>query len=190
MMTVAVLIFSLVGIIIGNRSFAYQDNKDSVWNIYFDNMKTSIINGNAFVPNDPEVEATRIKAYDVLISKKGDYATFTFDVVNDGTLDAKLSTLTKLDPKCISLEIPENTYDEEFRQLAENCTLREVDAYRETLSASERLNHLVWPEYYTVSGLSMMYPPETDYSTVIKDMQQWMSDRIQYLDRKYENWTR
>ena len=114
MMTVAVLIFSLVGIIIGNRSFAYQDNKDSVWNIYFDNMKTSIINGNAFVPNDPEVEATRIKAYDVLISKKGDYATFTFDVVNDGTLDAKLSTLTKLDPKCISLEIPENTYDEEL----------------------------------------------------------------------------
>lgn len=114
MVTVVVLVFSLVGIMLGNRSFAHEDNEVSNWNVYFNNMKTSIVNGDAFVPNVPEIESTNIKAYDVLISKRGDYATFTFDIVNAGNVDAKLSTLTKIEPKCISLEIPANTSDEDL----------------------------------------------------------------------------
>ena len=112
--TVVVLIFSLVGIILGNKSFAYQNVKEKSWNVYFENLKTSIINGSAFVPVEPELESTSVKAYDVLISKRGDYALFTFDIINDGDIDAKISTLTKIEPKCISLEIPANEKDEKL----------------------------------------------------------------------------
>lgn len=112
--TVVVLVFSLVGIIISNNNFSYakEDNKDLKLSVYFDNLKTSIVNGTAYVPMTPEVDSTSIKAYDVLISKKGDYATFTFDVINDGDIDATLNSLTKIEPKCISLLLPANEEDE------------------------------------------------------------------------------
>ena len=93
-------------IIVNNKSYALSDNVEKTWNISFDNLKASIINGNAYVPVEPELEATSIKAYDVLISKRGDSATFTFDVVNSGDIDAKLQTFSKLEPTCVSLAIP------------------------------------------------------------------------------------
>jgi len=114
LVTVIVLVFSLVGIILGNKSFAFENNINDSWNINFNNLKTSIINGSAYVPNDPEIIETNINAFDVLISKKGDYASFTFDVENSGNIDAKLVTINKIEPKCISLELPENTSDEEL----------------------------------------------------------------------------
>ena len=115
MITIIVLTFSLIGIFLGKGYMKPSSAKeDSKWNVYLDNMKTSIINGNVFVPNSPEIENTTIKAYDVLISKKGDYATFTFDVVNGGDIDANLSSLIIIEPKCISLELPAISSDEEL----------------------------------------------------------------------------
>ena len=115
MLTVAVITFSLVGIFLGQGYIKPSSaREESIWNIYLDNMKASIINGNVFVPASPELENTTIKAYDVLVSKRGDYATFTFDVVNAGNIDANLSTLIKVEPKCISLELPAIESDEEL----------------------------------------------------------------------------
>ena len=111
--------FIFVGImafvLLKNKSYAFNNdinNKD--WNIYFNNLKTSIVNGSAYVPESPIVEATSVKAYDVLISKRGDYATFTFDIINSGDIDAKLASFSKIEPKCISLALPANTLDEEI----------------------------------------------------------------------------
>lgn len=112
---IVVLVFSLIGIIIGRLSISdikIQNKND--WNVYFANLQTSIINGEAFVPVLPEIESTSIKAYDVLISKPGDFATYTFDVINDGDIDAKLENFTKIEPKCISLALPENFDDEKI----------------------------------------------------------------------------
>ena len=112
---IAVITFSLVGIFLGKEYIKPSSAKeDNIWNVYLDNMKSSVINGNVFVPSNPEIENTTVKAYDVLISKKGDYATFTFDVVNGGNIDANLSSLIKVEPKCISLELPANLSDEEL----------------------------------------------------------------------------
>ena len=111
---VLVITLSLIVIILGNRSFAFETNGNNIWNVYLNNIKTVNVNGDAFVPYEPEIEGFNIKAFDVIVSKKGDYATFTFDIVNAGTIDAKLVNLTKIEPKCISLEIPENVTDEEL----------------------------------------------------------------------------
>ena len=112
---IIILIVSLVSLILVNNSFLNLNvNKEEIWSIYFDNLKTSVINGNAFVPESPILEATSIKAYDVLISEPGDYAKWTFDVINDGDINAKLNKLKIVPPKCISLEIPANTKDEDL----------------------------------------------------------------------------
>ena len=113
-MIIAVLVLSLIIIFLGLRYIKFDGKKSSIWNVYLDNMKTSIINGSVYVPENPEIEATSVKAYDVLISKRGDFASFTFDVVNAGDINAKLSSLIKIEPKCISLELPAIESDEEL----------------------------------------------------------------------------
>ena len=135
---ILVVALSLIIVILGNRSFAFEDGKSNIWNVYIDNIKTSKVNGKAYVPNTPEISGGSIKAFDVLVSKKGDYATFTFDVINAGTIDAKLVTLAKLEPKCISLEIPGNTSDEELV-----CSNLEYKYYYTKNNKEVKLNDIV-----------------------------------------------
>ncbi|MBQ8892498.1 MAG: hypothetical protein IJ068_06530 [Bacilli bacterium] len=118
---IVLIIVAFVGLIgfialvlFDKESYALSDNEKRDWNIYFSNLETSIVNGNAFVPMEPELEATSIKAYDVLVSQKGDFATFTFDVVNSGDIDARLESLSKLEPTCTSLALPAVVSDEEL----------------------------------------------------------------------------
>lgn len=112
---ITVLAITLMTLIVSNENkFNIKNIKDANWHVYLDNLKTSVINGTAFVPEKPVIDETSIKSYDVLISKSGDSATYTFDVINSGDIDAKLATLVKLEPKCISLLLPENTNDEEI----------------------------------------------------------------------------
>lgn len=101
------------GLVVGNIINPKEINiKEKDFKIYFSNLTTSILHGDVYVPEKPIVESTFLKAYDVLITKPGDYATYTFDIINDSDYDAKLSSLIKISPKCISLEIPENIEDE------------------------------------------------------------------------------
>ena len=104
-----------MGLVVGNivnPKDIIKSNKD--FKIYFSNLTTSVLNGSVFVPEKPIVESTLINAYDVLITKPGDYATFTFDIINDGDYDAKLKQISKINPKCISLDIKENIEDEKL----------------------------------------------------------------------------
>ena len=110
---IVVIVFVLIIVFVGKR-YLLHDSIDKKWDIHFDNLKASIINGSVFVPVEPEIDVTSVKAYDVLISKRGDFANFTFDVVNAGDIDATLSSFVKLEPKCISLELPAITSDEEL----------------------------------------------------------------------------
>ena len=100
------------GLIIGNIINPKEIVKEKDFKIYFSNLTTSLLNGDVFVPEKPIIESTSLKAYDVLITKTGDYATYAFDIINDSDYDARLSSLIKVSPKCISLEIPENIDDE------------------------------------------------------------------------------
>ena len=110
---VIVFLFLIIGIFyINKKNLFNQDIINDKLNVYFYNMKASVINGGVFVPEEPIIEKTSIKAYDVLISNPGDYATWTFDVVNNGNVDAKISNYIKINPKCVSLMLPAN-YDDE-----------------------------------------------------------------------------
>lgn len=107
--------FLILTVYVFNKSFINLNvKKDIQWDVYLDNLKESIVNGEAYVPDNPEIESTNIKAYDVLISKPGDYATWTVDIVNASNVDAKLVSLVQLNPICTSLEIPGNKDDEEL----------------------------------------------------------------------------
>ena len=95
-----------MGLFVGNIMYP----KDSLteinknWKVYFSNLSTSVLHGAVYVPENPIIESTSLKAYDVLITKPGDYATYTFDIVNDGDYDAKLTSLIKVSPM-FSLDI-------------------------------------------------------------------------------------
>lgn len=114
LIVILIVMILLVGLFVLNKNIVNLDINNTNWNIYLDNLKTSIVYGSAFVPEKPETESNSIKAYDVLISKTGDYATWTLDIVNDGNVDAKISNLIKVQPNCISLQLPANHDDEKL----------------------------------------------------------------------------
>ena len=100
----AALIILLLGISIGYAALTTtlvingeSTIKKAVWDIHFTNVKTqdgsvsvNIANGEkiAYIPNTDE---TKVE-YKVVLKKPGDFYEFTVDVVNSGTLDAKISS--------------------------------------------------------------------------------------------------
>lgn len=118
LITVLALVFGSLGITFGLLSFIYIKNNNELdsknWNVYFANLRTSIISGEALVPEEPVLESTSIKSYDVLLSKPGDYAVYNFDVVNSGSFDASLDSLIKISPICTSLAYPPILEDEQL----------------------------------------------------------------------------
>ena len=77
-------------------------------------------------------------------------------------------------------------YDEEFRPLA--VRYAGSSAYGELLAGSECLNHVLWPDYYTLAGMGAAYPRGTSYQEVVSDAAKWMEDRIPYMDAKLQDW--
>ena len=93
-----VLLFITIGFALLTSSFNIKGTStvvNSVWDIHFDNL----------VPTPgsvtPDVEATidsdgLIINYTVTLDKPGDFYEFTVDVVNEGTIDAKLAELPEV----------------------------------------------------------------------------------------------
>lgn len=72
------------------------------WDIHFANLSEAKLDGFASVTTEPELEQTKIGDYAVVLTRPGDSVTYTFDVVNEGSMDAELSTFTKNAPVCTS----------------------------------------------------------------------------------------
>ena len=91
----------------------------ATWDIHFENLSNAALTGDAAVTTAPELknENTVIGDFEVVLIKPGDSVTYTFDIVNNGTIDAKLSELVMAglaDKKlvCTSLADPKSTADE------------------------------------------------------------------------------
>ena len=69
------------------------------WNIKFSNLVVEKTGEATFVL--PVLSDTSLLDYEVNLTKPGDSVTFTFDVSNNGNMDAVLGTLTKGKPECI-----------------------------------------------------------------------------------------
>ena len=100
------LVLSVIGISVGFAAMSTQLNINGTanvvpasWKVKFNNLSSATVSGDAEVVQAPTIESdTHIGNYEVKLTKPGDSVEYTFDVVNDGTIDAELSTYTFADP--------------------------------------------------------------------------------------------
>ena len=80
----------------------YGSVNNSKWSVRFDNLRDTALIGTAKEITKPSIQnnSTAIATYDVSFMKPNDGVTYVFDVVNDGDLDAVLSSYTVGNPIC------------------------------------------------------------------------------------------
>lgn len=96
------LVLSVVGISVGFAAMSTQLNVNGTanvvpasWKVKFSNLSSPTVEGDAEVVQAPVIESdTHIGNYEVKLTKPGDSVEYTFDVVNEGSIDAELSTYT------------------------------------------------------------------------------------------------
>lgn len=76
--------------------------KKSSWAIKFTNLQPVVKTGTATEVTAPTINTndTKISDYDVTLTTPGDSVTYDFDVTNEGTFDAKISSITIPKPTC------------------------------------------------------------------------------------------
>ncbi len=75
-----------------NGSFSFLNN---TWDIYFDNLEVSPGSVAAIESAKIMEEDNETINYEIKFTKPGDYYEFNVDIVNDGTIDAMISNITK-----------------------------------------------------------------------------------------------
>ena len=68
------------------------------WDIHFENLQ-SFADGDATINDEPVLSATSITGIDVTLTKPTDSTLFWVDIVNDGTIDAKIDSV-EISPLC------------------------------------------------------------------------------------------
>lgn len=96
-----VLVLGLGGMTIAYAMLSQQLNiestakvKASSWDIKFANLSTASKQGATNVVTEPTLTDTLISGLNVELSKPGDSLTYTFDIVNNGDISAKIGTYT------------------------------------------------------------------------------------------------
>ena len=92
-MSVAYALLSTTLTITGNTSLSAAS-----WDIYFSNISANANGGATYTL--PTLSDTTLSDYEVVLTAPGDEVTFTFNIVNDGTIDAKITSLVKGTPSC------------------------------------------------------------------------------------------
>jgi len=63
------------------------------WDIHFENLTLSEKTGTAEVSGTPQLTGTSISGIDVSLNKPGDKIVYEFDLVNNGSIEAKLTNI-------------------------------------------------------------------------------------------------
>lgn len=71
----------------------------ATWDIHFNNLNASKT-GDATYTLPQFTSATALTDYEIVLTKPGDSVTFTFDIVNAGTIRSSISSLVKGTPSC------------------------------------------------------------------------------------------
>lgn len=71
----------------------------ATWDIHFSNLSASST-GDATYTLPQFTSATSLTDYEIVLTKPGDSVTFTFDIVNAGTISSAISSLVKGTPSC------------------------------------------------------------------------------------------
>lgn len=109
-LAIVAVFVALIAVGIGFATFSQQltiagtaDVKASKWEIKFSNLREVSLTGEAEEVTAPTInnDDTTISDYKVNLKVPGDTAVYTFDVVNGGTFDAKITSLTgPFQPTC------------------------------------------------------------------------------------------
>ena len=106
--SIAIIVLLIIGISIGYAALSASLNiiggskiKKSSWDIHFKNLHVK--EGSVEATSPAVIKPNKMDInYDITLAKPGDFYEFTVNVVNDGTIDAKLSadpTLSGLTPE-------------------------------------------------------------------------------------------
>ena len=76
--------------------------KSSSWKVKFENLLPVVKTGTASEVTAPTINTndTNIGDYSVTLTTPGDTITYTFDITNDGTFDAEITSITVPTPTC------------------------------------------------------------------------------------------
>lgn len=66
--------------------------KSATWDVHFENLSSATTNDGAKVITNAKLNSTLINDLDVEFSKAGGYISYTFDIVNSGNIDARISS--------------------------------------------------------------------------------------------------
>ena len=108
-LAIIAIVIAIVGMSVSFASFStqldingYAEMGSANRKIYFDNLSQANLTGTALELAHPSIqnESTSITTFDVRLNNPGDAISYTFNIVNDGGLDAKLTTLDIPMPVC------------------------------------------------------------------------------------------
>lgn len=71
----------------------------ATWDIHFSNLNASST-GDATYTLPQFTSTTALTDYEIILTKPGDSVTFTFDIINAGTISSAISSLVKGTPSC------------------------------------------------------------------------------------------
>lgn len=111
------------------------------WDIHFANLSAVDKGGTATVANAPTLESTSISDFQATLKSPGDYVSYTFDVVNDGTIDAEITTLPVPNPTCIGTATDDTVAQADAKKVCDNIiyTLTYADANNTALALKDSL---------------------------------------------------
>lgn len=70
----------------------------ATWDIHFSNLSASKTGDATYTL--PQVSDTSLTDYEIILTKPGDSVSFSFDIVNGGTINSSLASLVKGTPSC------------------------------------------------------------------------------------------
>ncbi|MCI8394066.1 MAG: hypothetical protein HFH86_01115 [Bacilli bacterium] len=108
-LAILAICIAVVGLTVGFAAFSSaltingtSTIKSSSWQVRFENLSAVTKTGTATEVSAPTVNTndTNIGDYDVTLTTPGDSISYTFDVANNGTFDAEVTTITIPTPTC------------------------------------------------------------------------------------------
>lgn len=118
------------------------------WDVHFANLGEAKITGIASITSDATLtDDTSITGFDVVLRAPGDSVSYTFDVVNGGGVDAKITDIIKATPVFSATTTDESKIDADTTIVSDNLVYtliytdtKEAVAINDTLNAKETKN--------------------------------------------------
>lgn len=93
------------------------------WDIHFENLTLSEKTGTAEVSGTPQLTGTAISGINVSLNKPGDKIVYEFDLVNNGSIEAKLTNIN------VNKLISESSYVQKIYDCIGNTTTECINKY-------------------------------------------------------------